>query len=127
MARAEAGDGATAEVGVGDMFSLLFGSGPQRQLKLRRLMAEQFSDMEVLSAAFGGEEGSSLITDRNTAALDVLRRRIARGDRRIAIFYGAGHMEDFDRRLQADFGLQPGDTAWVEAWDLRGPAPAPRR
>ena len=127
MARAETGDGGTAEVGIGDMFSLLFGSGPQRQLKLRRLMAEQFSDMEVLSAAFGGEEGSTLITDRNTAALTVLRRRIARGDRRIAIFYGAGHMDDFDRRLQADFGLQPRDTAWVEAWDLREPAPAPRR
>lgn len=127
MARAEAGDGGTAEVGIGDMFSLLFGSGPQRQLKLRRLMAEQFSDMEVLSAAFGGEEGSTLITDRNTAALAVLRRRIAKGDRRIAIFYGAGHMDDFDRRLQTDFGLQPRDTAWVEAWDLREPAPAPRR
>jgi hypothetical protein len=127
MARAEAGDGSTAEVGIGEMFGLLFGSGPQRQLKLRRLMAEQFSDMEVLSAAFGGEEGSTLITDRNTAALEVLRRRIRKGDRRIAIFYGAGHMEDFDRRLQADFGLQPRDTAWVEAWDLREPAPAPRR
>jgi hypothetical protein len=127
MARAEAGEGATSEVGIGDMFSLLFGSGSQRQLKLRRLMAEQFSDMEVLTAAFGGEEGSTLITDRNTAALSVLRRRIAKGDRRIAIFYGAGHMDDFDRRLQGDFGLQPRDTAWVEAWDLREPAPAPRR
>ena len=127
MARAETGGSGTAEVGISDMFSLLFGSGPHRQLKLRRLMAEQFSDMEVLTAAFGGEEGSTLITDRNTAALDVLRRRIAKGDRRIAIFYGAGHMEDFDRRLQADFGLQPRDTAWVEAWDLREPAPPPRR
>jgi hypothetical protein len=127
MARAETGDGPTGEVGIGEMFGLLFGSGPERQLKLRRLMAEQFSDMEVLSAAFGGEEGSTLITDRNSAALDVLRRRIRRGDRRIAIFYGAGHMEDFDRRLQADFGLQPRETAWVEAWDLREPVPAPRR
>jgi hypothetical protein len=127
MARAEAGGSGTAEVGIGDMFSLLFGSGPHRQLKLRRLMAEQFSDMEVLTAAFGGEEGSTLITDRNTAALDALRRRIAKGDRRIAIFYGAGHMDDFDRRLQADFNLQPRETTWVEAWDLREPAPAPRR
>lgn len=127
MARAETDGGAATEVGIGDMFGLLFGSGPQRQLKLRRLMAEQFCDMEVLSAAFGGEEGSSLITDRNTAALEVLRRRIAKGDQRIAIFYGAGHMEDFDRRLQADFGLQPRDTEWVEAWDLREPAPPPRR
>ncbi|MGB8852485.1 MAG: hypothetical protein WCC69_02850 [Pirellulales bacterium] len=127
MARADSRGSGTAEVGIGDMFGLLFGSGPQRQLKLRRLMAEQFSDMEVLTAAFGGEEGSTLITDRNTAALEVLRRRIAKGDQRIAIFYGAGHMEDFNRRLQADFNLHPRDTAWVEAWDLRTPAPAARR
>ena len=127
MARAETEGGAAADVGIGDMFGLLFGPAADRQLKLRRIMAEQFSDMEMLSAAFGGEEGSTLITDRNTAALEVLRRRIDRGDRRIAIFYGAGHMDDFDRRLRADFDLQPRDTTWVEAWDLRGPAPAARR
>jgi hypothetical protein len=88
-------------------------------------MAEQFTDMEMLTAAFGGEEGSTLITDRNTAALGVLRREIDRGQRRIAIFYGAGHMDDFDRRLRKDFGLQPRETVWLEAWDLREPAALP--
>jgi hypothetical protein len=77
----------------------------------------------VLTSAFGGEEGSTLITDRNAAALAVLEKRIARGDRRIAIFYGAAHMDDFDRRLREDFELQPGETVWLEAWDLREPAP----
>jgi hypothetical protein len=84
--------------------------------------------MEVLTATFGGEEGSTLITDRNAAALRVLREQIAKGRRRIAIFYGAAHMADFDRRLRADHGLQPGETVWLEAWDLREPVPAaPRR
>ena len=107
---------------MGEMFGLLFGSGPARQVKLRRLMAEQFTDMDVLTATFGGEEGSTLITDRNAAALDVLRRQIAKGSRKIAIFYGAAHMDDFDRRLREDFSLQPGETVWLEAWDLREPA-----
>jgi hypothetical protein len=98
--------------------------GSDREVRLRRIMAEQFTDMEVLTAAFGGEEGSSLITDRNAAALDVLRDQIGRGRRRMAIFYGAAHMDDFDRKLQKDFGLQPGETTWLEAWDLRMPAPA---
>ena len=44
---------------------------------------------------------------------------IAAGRRRIAIFYGAAHMDDFDQRLQEDFGLQPRETVWLEAWDLR--------
>jgi hypothetical protein len=76
----------------------------------------------VLTAAFGGEEGSTLITDRNAAALDVLGDEIAKGRRRIAIFYGAAHMDDFDERLREDFGLQPSEPEWLEAWDLRTPA-----
>jgi hypothetical protein len=124
MARAERGQaGPGADLSVGEMFGLLFGSGPERQVKLRRVMAEQFTDMDVLTAAFGGEEGSTLITDRNAAALDVLRRQIAKGSRKIAIFYGAAHMDDFDRRLRDDFALQPGETVWLEAWDLRAPPP----
>ncbi|MFM7107141.1 MAG: hypothetical protein ACKOZU_00775, partial [Planctomycetaceae bacterium] len=128
MARAEKGDaGPAAEIGFGEMLGILFGAGPERQLKLRRIMAEQFSDMEVLTAAFGGEKGSTLITDRNAAAMQVLRDRVATGDTRIAIFYGAAHMPDFDGRLRDDLGLQPRDTAWLEAWDLRDPEPAASR
>jgi hypothetical protein len=121
MARANAQKSAP-DVGVGDLFGMLFGT--DREVRLRRIMAEQFTDMEVLTAAFGGEEGSSLITDRNTAAIDVLRDQITRGRTRLAIFYGAAHMDDFDRRLRNDFGLQPGETTWLEAWDLRIPAQA---
>jgi hypothetical protein len=106
------------------MFGILFGSAEGREVKLRRIMAEQFTDMEALTAAFGGEEGSTLITDRNAAALRVLKDQLGRGRRRIAIFYGAAHMEDFDRRLREDFGLQPRETVWLEAWDLREPTPA---
>ena len=129
MARPErGGQTAAPEIGFGEMFGLLFGAGPERQVKLRRLMAEQFSDMDVLTAAFGGEEGSTLITDRNAAALRVLRERIGAGDRKIAIFYGAAHMDDFDRHLREDFAVQPRETEWLEAWDLRLPAaPAERR
>jgi DNA-binding LacI/PurR family transcriptional regulator len=84
-------------------------------------MAEQFTDMEVLTAAFGGEEGSTLITDRNGAALEVLSEEIEKGHKRIAIFYGAAHMDDFDQRLKKDFDLEPGEVEWLEAWDLRMP------
>lgn len=108
------------EVSFGDLFGMLFGSN--RELRLRRLLAEQFSDMEILTAAFGGEEGSSLITDRNAAALAVLKAELRRGRRSIAIFYGGGHMDDFDRHLRQDFDMQPKETVWLEAWDLRDPA-----
>lgn len=116
-------------VGIGDVFGLLFASVPARQAKLRRLLAEQFLDMEVLTKAFGGEEGSAIITDRNKAAVGVLQNEIAKGRRRLAIFYGAAHMEDFDRRLRKEFALQPRprDTVWLEAWGLRDPEPAMKK
>jgi hypothetical protein len=122
MARAERDASSAPDVSVGDLFGLLFGSDQGRQVKLRRLMAEQFTDMDVLTATFGGEQGSTLITDRNAAALDVLRTELTAGRRRVAIFYGAAHMEDFDQHLREDFGLQPRETVWLEAWDLREPA-----
>ena len=117
--RAERGKPTGPELGIGDLWGLFFGK--DREVRLRRIMAEQFTDMEVLTAAFGGEEGSSLITDRNGAALEVLSEQIAKGKKRMAIFYGAAHMEDFDRRLREDFGMEPGEVEWVEAWDLRMP------
>jgi hypothetical protein len=117
--RAERGKPTGPELGIGDLWGLFFGK--DREVRLRRIMAEQFTDMEVLTAAFGGEEGSSLITDRNGAALEVLSEQIADGKKRMAIFYGAAHMEDFDRRLREDFGMQPEEVEWVEAWDLRMP------
>lgn len=116
-------------VGIGDVFGLLFASAPARQVRLRRLMAEQFLDMEVLTNAFGGDEGSAIITDRNKAAIAALHKEIAKGKRRIAIFYGAAHMEDFDRRLREELALQPRprDTVWLEAWGLRDPEPAAKK
>jgi len=117
--RAERGKRTGPEVGIGDLWGLFFGK--DREIRLRRIMAEQFTDMEVLTAAFGGEEGSSLITDRNGAAAEVLAEQLAAGRTRLAIFYGAAHMEDFDRRLRRDFSMEPEEVEWVEAWDLRMP------
>ena len=108
------------ELSFGDLFGIVFGSN--RELRMKRLLADQFSDMEVLTTAFGGEEGSSLITDRNIAALSVLKQQLQKRPRSIAIFYGAAHMHDFDQRLRKDFQLQPTETVWLEAWNLREPA-----
>jgi hypothetical protein len=126
MARAER-ENAGGDVSVGDLFGILFGSGSDRQVRLRRMMAEQFTDMDVLTSAFGGEEGSTLITDRNAACIRVLHDEVAKGRRRIAIFYGAAHMPDFDERLRDELGLQPAEPEWLEAWDLRVPEPAERK
>jgi hypothetical protein len=89
-----------------------------RPLLLKKILAQQLADTEEILTSFGGEEGSVLITDRNAAALKVLRREIGAGKKHLAIFYGAGHLADMDERLREDFGLKPVEITWLTAWDL---------
>lgn len=92
-----------------------------RALALKRVLAEQFEDMGGSFAALDGPNGSAIITDRNGVALEVLREQLDKGKRKIAIFYGAGHMDDFLKRLDKDFDLTPARTRWLVAWDLSSP------
>jgi len=89
-----------------------------RAYRLKRIMAEQFENMEVQMSSLSGPKGSTLITERNKKAMDVLRNQIQQGKRRMAIFYGAGHLSDMERRLVADFGLQKDSQRWLVAWSI---------
>lgn len=89
-----------------------------RALALKRLMAEQFGDMEGTQSALDGPKGSTMIAQRNKVALEGLRRQIAAGKKKIAVFYGAAHLPDMQKRLRNDFGLIPRSTRWLAAWDL---------
>lgn len=100
-----------------DILSLF--TDPAGPSKLKRLMAEQLAALESLDGALGRTLNTILIADRNKAALKVFQKELAKGRKKIAIFYGAGHMPDFERRLRADFALQPVSTQWLQAWDLR--------
>ena len=101
-----------------DLLLALF--APNRSLRLKRVMATQFEDLEGSMLALEGEKGSTLIGQRNKKALRVLRRELAAGKKRIGIFYGAGHMPDMAARLQADFDMKPDRTSirWLKAWDM---------
>lgn len=98
------------------IFAALFAE--DRPLRLKKVLAQQLADTEELLTSFGGEEGSVLISERNKAALKVLKEQLAAGKKRLAIFYGAGHLADMDKRLREDFGLKPVEITWLTAWDL---------
>ncbi len=100
-----------------DLLMAMFDS--DRAVKLKRIMADQFSDMGLIVTAFNGPEGSTLITERNKAALKVLAKEIDEGKKKIAIFYGGGHMPDMEPRAIADFHLKRDNQQWLEAWNLR--------
>lgn len=100
-----------------DLLSAL--ASQDKALKLKTTIAKQFASMESMLSGMSGPEGSTLITERNKRALDVLRKQQQAGKRQLGIFYGAGHLNDMHERLVKDFGMQPVAITWVEAWDLR--------
>ncbi len=108
-------------------FALLFAFfSSNRELALKRVMAQQFATTDILDT-LAGEKGSTIITERNLIALEVLRGQLAKGKKRIGIFYGAGHLADMSRRLVGDFGMKFTGEKWVEAWDLRSKPRRPNR
>jgi hypothetical protein len=66
-----------------------------------------------------GPNGSTLITERNKRALDVLEKQLDKGTRRMAVFYGAGHLAEMNDQLLKRFDMKPVSIEWLEAWNLR--------
>jgi len=99
-----------------DPFALLL--DPKGSLKAKRMMAESFAATEDLEGGLGPTLQRLLVDDRNEAAMKVFQKELAKGKKRIAIFYGAAHMPDFEKRLMVDFGLRPTKTEWVTAWRM---------
>lgn len=99
-----------------DLFLLL--SSGYRPIGLKRMIARQFNDLDQLVQALNGAEGSSLIHGRNSIAVKKSYDRIDMGDRKVAIFYGAAHMQDMFSQLNSRFELDPPQTYWLKAWNL---------
>ncbi len=103
----------------GDSMEMLFAMfSKNKELRLRRSFAKQIQNMEAGTAVFKGKDGSTIIDHRNAKCMKVLESEIAAGKRNIAIFYGAGHLPDMQRRLMSDFKMKRGGQVWVEAWSL---------
>ena len=85
--------------------------------KFKRMMAEQFEDAGG-DVVLGRTVNQLLVEDRNKACMKVLQQQLAAGKKKIAIFYGAAHMPDFDKRLKEDFDMKRTTSEWIDAWSL---------
>ncbi len=88
---------------------------------LKFLFAHQLGDMENMIAVFGGgSKGgkSALIGKRNGACMKVLDEELGKGKSKLAIFYGAAHMQDMEERLWKR-GFHKISQDWIMAWDVR--------
>jgi hypothetical protein len=108
-----------------NVFELLAAlQAPDRARQLKLVLARQFAQMDEMLDALEGPNGSVILTERNRAALTVLKNRIKLGDDKLAIFYGAGHFKGMEKILSEEMGFkQVGEPQWLTAWDLTKPTP----
>lgn len=100
-----------------DLLTALMAPDSKKELKI--LAANQFLDLEPVMNAIEGENGSTIISERNLKALKVLREQIEKGHKKFAIFYGAAHMPEMARVMMKEFRLKKDSVRWLDAWDLK--------
>ncbi len=85
----------------------------QARAQLATVLAKSFDD---LPAILGEQLSRPLIALRNKRLMEVVDRQLARLERgTLTVLFGAGHMPDLDRTLQAR-GYVPVETRWLSAW-----------
>lgn len=101
-----------------DMLRAMFSS--DRAMLMKRAMASQLVNADMMMAGITDPNGEdTIIRGRNAKALKILREELDAGKETIAVFYGAGHLEDMADRLEEQFQMIPQKTTWLQAWDLQ--------
>ncbi len=118
MAQSLQQTGSQSDKAAGRMFGSLLASR-DKSVGLKRVFAvEMCRQIQDELWIFEGDEGSTLIRERNACVLEKLRDVIDRGEKKIAIFYGAAHLYDFCKQLEEQFDMKPVKVTWIKAWDM---------
>jgi hypothetical protein len=92
---------------------------PDRARQLKLVLARSFNAMDEMLSGLGGARGTVILDERNRAAMRVLKQRLEKGDKKLGIFYGAGHLKGMEKILTEEMGFkQAGEPKWYTAWDM---------
>ncbi len=101
-------------LGWSDIFGYLFYKKYADRLKTK--LAYHFA--HNFNASFLTNKPTVIITRRNDKAMNILAQELKKNKKKIAIFYGAIHMPDFEKRLIQVYGFKKTNTIWVTAWEM---------
>jgi len=109
--------GGAGEIGMADLVMLFYSQKTMQRIKVifARLLAESESLME------GGllEKDNAIIAGRNDVALKKLDEVLADpAKKRVAIFYGAGHMPTMEQVLKDRLKATRTSEVWLPAWTM---------
>jgi hypothetical protein len=95
---------------------------PRQKRYFKRFLMQTLTTQGLMESALGkakpGEMSMQdlIIVERNKAVMKDLQTTIAtKKPRTIAIFYGAGHMEDMEKRLITEMAYKPAEERWFTA------------
>jgi len=91
-------------------------SGNSNKMKLEIIHTLGGGDDQI--KMFAGE--SAIIGDRNAKCLEVLDGQVGKGRKKLAIFYGAAHFPDMEKRL-LEKGYKKTTQEWETAWYVPKP------
>lgn len=95
---------------------------PRMQRTLKTMLGGMLGRMGTkIGALLGSDTSELLITRRNEVAVKRLTE-VGAAARSVAIFYGAAHLPDLEKRLAA-LGYVRAAWGWLTAWDTRPPPP----
>ena len=104
----------------------LIGSSPKLRALARLMMIETLGRFSGNLSEFEGLPPEwqrlvqILIDSRNDAVLRDLQSQFGKRNspKSISIFYGAAHMDNFERRLTSDLNYRPGKVVWFPAFSV---------
>jgi hypothetical protein len=103
-----------------DMFTLIrILLSPDAATEFKKTLARMFDQGEALTQLIEGDEGSAVLSGRNEVVVRKIREILAdRGQRRVAVLYGAGHMPGIETTLIDKLNARPAREEWLAAWTM---------
>ena len=92
---------------------------PNSAAEFKMSLAKVFDQMESITAAMEGKNPSAILGGRNEVVMGKLADVLAnRKQRKVAVFFGGGHMPGIERMLVADLNAKPVSEEWLAAWTM---------
>ena len=92
----------------------------------KKALAKTFDQMESMTAAMEGKEGSVILSGRNAVVMNKIKEVLAqKKQRRIAVFYGGAHMPGIESSLIKEMKAKASGEEWLAAWTMPKAAVVP--
>jgi hypothetical protein len=92
---------------------------PDSAGEFKKSLARVFDQAEAMAEVMERNGGSAILTGRNDVAVARLEQVLAdRKQRRVAVFYGSGHMPGIEATLTGRLNAQVLGEEWLAAWTM---------